>query len=90
MDSKIKELETPEGKAKIEKVKKLTKIAEELDSTMSALALAWTLLNENVSTCIVSKLHLLSRPKGGVEGHDSPCMHGDLGRIAVISGDGPI
>ena len=56
MDSKIKELETDEGKAKIEKVKQLTKIAEELGSTMSALALAWTLLNENVSTCIVSLL----------------------------------
>jgi hypothetical protein len=53
MDSKIKELETEEGKAKIEKVKQLTKIAEELGSSMSALALAWTLLNENVSTCIV-------------------------------------
>ena len=53
MDSKIKELETEEGKAKIEKVTQLTKIAEELGSSMSALALAWTLLNKNVSTCIV-------------------------------------
>lgn len=53
MASKIKELESPEGKEKIEKVKKLTKIAEELGCSMTNLALAWTLLNENVSTCIL-------------------------------------
>ncbi|KAK4689853.1 hypothetical protein P7C73_g216, partial [Tremellales sp. Uapishka_1] len=50
----VKALETPEGKAKIEKVKKLTELAEkELDCSMSHLALAWTLKNENVSTCIL-------------------------------------
>jgi len=53
MASNIKQLETPEGKAKIEKVKKLTKVAEELGGTMASLALAWTLLNPNVSTCIL-------------------------------------
>lgn len=47
-------LQTDEGKAKIEKVKKLTKVAEKLGASMTNLALAWTLLNPNVSTCIVS------------------------------------
>jgi aryl-alcohol dehydrogenase-like predicted oxidoreductase len=54
MASNIKELDSPAGKAKIEKVKKLTKIAEELGCSMTNLALAWTIVNENVSTCIVS------------------------------------
>ena len=46
------ELATDVGKAKIEKVKKLTKIAEELGGTTAALALAWCLKNPNVSTVI--------------------------------------
>lgn len=50
----VKALQTDEGKAKIEKVKQLTKVAEELGASMTNLALAWTLLNPNVSTCIVS------------------------------------
>jgi aryl-alcohol dehydrogenase-like predicted oxidoreductase len=54
MSSNIKALETPEGKAKIEKVRQLTKVAEELGATTTHLALAWTLVNKNVSTCIVS------------------------------------
>ena len=54
MSSNIKALETPEGKEKIEKVKKLTKLAESLGGSLASLALAWTLLNPNVSTCIVS------------------------------------
>lgn len=37
----VKELDTPDGKAKIEKVRKLTKIAEELDGSVTQLALAW-------------------------------------------------
>ncbi|TYJ58838.1 hypothetical protein B9479_000270 [Cryptococcus floricola] len=53
MDSSIKALETPEGKAKIEKVKKLTEIAERLGGSMTSLALAWTLLHEGVSSCIL-------------------------------------
>ncbi|KAK9311213.1 NADP-dependent oxidoreductase domain-containing protein [Lipomyces starkeyi] len=44
--------ETPEGKDKIEKVKKLTQIAEELDCTTAQLALAFLLKNHNVSTII--------------------------------------
>ncbi|APT75205.1 alcohol dehydrogenase [Marinitoga sp. 1137] len=36
----------------IEKVKKLTEIAKDLDATMAQLALAWLLKNKNVSTVI--------------------------------------
>jgi aryl-alcohol dehydrogenase-like predicted oxidoreductase len=41
-----------EGKANIEKVKELSKIAGELGISMANLALAWTLQNQNVSTVI--------------------------------------
>ncbi len=53
MSDNIKMLETEEGKSKIEKVKRLSEIAESLGVSMTNLALAWTLKNENVSTCIV-------------------------------------
>jgi aryl-alcohol dehydrogenase-like predicted oxidoreductase len=49
-----KQLQSPEGQAKIAKVKELTKLAESIGASMSALALAWTIKNPNVSTCIVS------------------------------------
>ena len=49
----IDQLQKPEGKAKIEKVKKLTKIAERLGGNMTQLALAWCAKNENVSTVIL-------------------------------------
>jgi voltage-dependent potassium channel beta subunit len=49
----VKSLQTPEGKAKIEKVKKLTQIAEKLGGNMAQLALAWAAKNENVSTVIL-------------------------------------
>lgn len=52
-DSTIKSLQAPEGKAKIEKVKKMTQIAEKLGGTMTQLALAWCLMNPNVSTVIL-------------------------------------
>lgn len=52
-ESTIKELQSPEGKAKIEKVKKLTSIAEKLGGTASQLAIAWCVKNENVSTVIL-------------------------------------
>ncbi|KAI1761547.1 Aldo/keto reductase [Hypoxylon sp. FL1150] len=52
-DSTIKSLQSEEGKAKIEKVKKLTAIAERLGGTTASLALAWTLKNPNVSTVIL-------------------------------------
>ncbi|KAF3924512.1 hypothetical protein ABW21_db0201958 [Orbilia brochopaga] len=49
----ITKLQGPEGQAKIEKVKKLTTIADKLETTMSALALAWCAKNKNVSTIIL-------------------------------------
>ncbi|KAK3693391.1 NADP-dependent oxidoreductase domain-containing protein [Podospora appendiculata] len=49
----IKQLQTPEGKAKIEKVRKLTAIAERLDAKVTHLALAWAASNPNVSTVIL-------------------------------------
>jgi len=52
-DNKIKELESENGKAQIEKVKKLTAIGEKLGGNASQLALAWAAKNENVSTVIL-------------------------------------
>lgn len=49
----VKSLQTEEGKAKIEKVRKLTKIAEKLGGTTTHLALAWAAKNPNVSTVIL-------------------------------------
>ncbi|KAJ4419809.1 hypothetical protein N0V82_004744 [Gnomoniopsis sp. IMI 355080] len=48
-----KTLGSEEGKAKIEKVRKLTKIAEKLGGTATHLALAWAAKNQNVSTVIL-------------------------------------
>lgn len=47
-----KMLESEEGQARLNKVPKLAKIAEELGTTMPKLALAWCLKNPNVSTVI--------------------------------------
>jgi voltage-dependent potassium channel beta subunit len=52
-ESTVASLEKPEGKAKIEKVRKLTKIAERLGGNMTQLALAWAAKNPNVSTVIL-------------------------------------
>jgi aryl-alcohol dehydrogenase-like predicted oxidoreductase len=52
-ESTIKELQSEEGKAKIEKVRKLTQIAEKLGGSVSQLALAWAARNEHVSTVIL-------------------------------------
>jgi aryl-alcohol dehydrogenase-like predicted oxidoreductase len=43
----------PETKARIEQVKKLTKIAEKLGGSMASLALAWVIKNPNVSVAIL-------------------------------------
>lgn len=60
----VKKLESEEGKTKIEQVKKLTALAEkELGCSMTHLALAWTIKNENVSTCILGA----SKPEQIVE-----------------------
>ena len=52
-ENKVKELESPSGKAQIEKVKKLTTVAEKLGANAAQLALAWAAKNENVSTVIL-------------------------------------
>lgn len=52
-DGTLKVLQSEEGKAKIEKVRKLTKIAEKLGATTAHLALAWTASNPNVSSVIL-------------------------------------
>ncbi|KAK5114428.1 hypothetical protein LTR85_010251 [Meristemomyces frigidus] len=49
----IKALQSEEGKAKIAKVRKLTEVAEKLGGSVSSLALAWCIKNENVSTVIL-------------------------------------
>lgn len=52
-DDTIKSLQSDEGKAKIEKVRKLGKIAESLGCNTTQLALAWAASNKNVSTVIL-------------------------------------
>jgi voltage-dependent potassium channel beta subunit len=49
----IERLKSDEGKAQVEKVRKLTAIAERLDAKVTHLALAWTASNPNVSTVIL-------------------------------------
>ncbi|KAG2022519.1 hypothetical protein CC2G_000260 [Coprinopsis cinerea AmutBmut pab1-1] len=50
----VKELQTPQGQEKIRKVRELTKLAkEELNTTPTALALAWVARNPNTSTVIL-------------------------------------
>ncbi len=55
--------ESEEAGRRIEKVKKLTSIADELGCSMAQLALAWCLKNPNVSTVITGA----SRPKQVIE-----------------------
>jgi len=59
----VSSLQNEEGKEKIRKVRELTKIAEELGTTMSALALAWVAKNPNTSTVILGA----SRPEQVLE-----------------------
>lgn len=54
MDQRLKYLNSDEGKVMVQKVRELTKVAEELGGSMTNLALAWTLKHPNVATCIVS------------------------------------
>jgi len=62
-------IESNEGKEQIEKVRKLTPIAEELGGSMAQLALAWCLKNKNVSTVITgaTKLKQLDDNLGALE-----------------------
>jgi len=62
--STIKRLKSPEGQEQIRKVKELTKFAEEeLQTTVSALALAWVAKNPNTSTVILGA----SKPEQVIE-----------------------
>lgn len=49
----IKELQSEQGRAKLEKVRGLTAIAERLGATVTHLSLAWAAKNPNVSTVIL-------------------------------------
>jgi aryl-alcohol dehydrogenase-like predicted oxidoreductase len=51
--------ESEEGQKRIEKVKQMTKIAEDLNCSMAQLALAWCLKNPHVSTVLTGA----SRPE---------------------------
>lgn len=46
------QLMSEEGQQRLEKVRELTKVADELGCTMAQLALAWVIKNPNVSTAI--------------------------------------
>jgi aryl-alcohol dehydrogenase-like predicted oxidoreductase len=82
--------ESPEGQEKIEKVAHLIPIADELDCTMAQLALAWCLVNPNVSTVITGA----SRPEQVEENMAAldvvPKLSGDvLARIEEILANKP-
>ena len=49
----VEKLKSEEGQAMIEKVRKLTKVAEKLGASVSQLSLAWAAKNPNVSTVIL-------------------------------------
>jgi aryl-alcohol dehydrogenase-like predicted oxidoreductase len=51
--SAVERLQNEEGRTKIEKVRKLTKIAEKLGCNIGQLALAWAAQTANVSTVIL-------------------------------------
>ncbi|KAF2187830.1 voltage-gated potassium channel subunit beta-1 channel-like protein subunit beta-1 [Zopfia rhizophila CBS 207.26] len=52
-EDSIKKLDSDEGRAKIEMVKRLGKVAEKLGGNVTQLALAWCAKNKNVSTVIL-------------------------------------
>jgi aryl-alcohol dehydrogenase-like predicted oxidoreductase len=52
-ENTIKDLQSEQGQAKIEKVRKLSAIAERLGAKPAHLALAWAAKNPNVSTVIL-------------------------------------
>ena len=55
----LPQLQSDEGRQKIEKVKRLQPLADELGCTMAQLAIAWCLTNDDVSTVITGA----SRPQ---------------------------
>ncbi|KAL3428819.1 NADP-dependent oxidoreductase domain-containing protein [Aspergillus tetrazonus] len=87
-----KALSSAEGKAKIEKVRRLTQISTELGCTTAQMALAWYLLNETVSTVITGA----SRPAQVMENMKAldvyqkiKGMPDVIGRIEEILGNRP-
>jgi aryl-alcohol dehydrogenase-like predicted oxidoreductase len=87
-----KALSSAEGKAKIERVRRLTQIATELGCTTAQLALAWCLLNETVSTVITGA----SRPAQVTENMKALDVYKKIkgmpdvvGRIEQILGNRP-
>jgi len=54
----IARLQTPEGQQQIAKVKEVSAIAKEIGCTMTQLALAWVIANENVSVCLLGGTNL--------------------------------
>lgn len=82
--------ESEEGQRKIEKVRQLAKIAEQIGCSMSQLALAWCLKNPNVSTVITGA----SRPEQVTENMAAleiyPRLTGEImDRIEAILGNKP-
>jgi voltage-dependent potassium channel beta subunit len=64
-----KHLESEEGQKKVETAAALSNVAEELGATLPQLALAWCLMNPNVSTVILgaTKLEQLTENLGALE-----------------------
>ncbi|KAF9021635.1 voltage-gated potassium channel beta-2 subunit [Hymenopellis radicata] len=86
-----KQLSLPEGQEKLRKVRELTKIADELQTTMASLALAWVARNPNTSTVILGA----SRPEQVLENLKAlevlPKLTNDvLERIEVILDNKPV
>jgi len=52
-ESTLKELDGAGGKEKIERIKKLSALAEKLGGTVTHLSLAWTVKHPGVSSCIL-------------------------------------
>jgi voltage-dependent potassium channel beta subunit len=83
-------VDSPEGKTRLDLVKRLEPIAQELDASMAQLALAWCLVNPNVSSVITGA----SRPEQVTENMKALDIVGRLdprviGRIEDILGNRP-
>ncbi len=52
------QLDTPKGQERLVKVRKLQELSREVDMSMAALAIAWCLKNQNVSTVILGATSL--------------------------------
>ena len=62
-------VESERGQERMARVKKLMPVAEELGTSLSKLAIAWCLLNPNVSTVILgaSRLEQLEENLGALD-----------------------